>query len=303
MASKESNAIKELYDSWTARMEANPDMQLDELREMLEHWGDLTPEPGGIDYIEEECSGIPCIWAVPKNAHVDRVLICCHGGGYVSGSIYSHRKLYAHLAKAIGCRALIFDYRLAPEFTHPAQVEDAVRVYEWLIMQGIKPEHIATTGDSAGGALCTSMLISIRDRDLPLPAAAMPMSPYYDLEFIGNSMDSNEGIDRMTSRRVVIPMAKLFLGGESARDPLANPLHADIRGLPPFYIQVGGDETLLDDALRFEKKAELAGIEIRVDVYPEMQHVFQFMAGAAEEADRAITQMAEWARWKLDLPV
>jgi len=301
MASNEANAIKDLYSGWMETINSTPEMQLDDMRDLFEHWGDVTSEPREVDYFEEECGGVPCMWATPKKAHMDRVLICTHGGGYVAGSIYSHRKLFGHLAKAIGCRALILGYRLAPENTHPAQVEDAVSVYEWLLRQNIKPEHIATTGDSAGGALCTTMLISIRDQGLPLPAAAMPMSPYYDMEFTGKSMDSNAAVDIIVDRSIVVPMAETFLGGVTPRHPLANPLYADIEGLPPFYIQVGGDEALLDDSLRFEKKAREAGVEIRVDVFPEMQHVFQFMAGTAREADQAIERAVEWMRPKLGL--
>ena len=301
MASKEANTIKELYRGWVAAMSANPEMSLEEIRALFEQWGNITGEPGGVDYIEEECSGVPCMWAVPKGAQTDRILICLHGGGYVVGSMYTHRKIFGHLAKAIGCRALILHYRRAPENTHPAQVEDAVAVYDWLLKQDIKPEHIATTGDSAGGGLCTTMLIAIRDQGLPMPAAGMPMSPYYDLEFTGESMQTKAEVDCLVTNELATFMSETFLGGASPKDPLANPFYANLKGLPPLYIQVGGDEALLDDSLRFEKKAKEEGIEIKVDVFPEMQHVFQFMAGMAQEADQAVQQMADWVRPKLGL--
>ena len=301
MASKESEAIKVLYRHWIETMGANPDMSLDETRAMFEQWGDITGEPGGVDYIEEHCDGVLCMWANPKQAKNDRVLICTHGGGYVCGSMYTHRKVIGHLAKAIGCRALILHYRRAPEATHPAQVEDAVKVYRWLLDQGVKPGHIATTGDSAGGALCTTMLIAIRDEGLPLPAAGMPMSPYYDMEFTGESMQSKADADCLVSKEIAQTMAGVFLGDASTKDPLANPFYADLKGLPPLYIQVGEDETLLDDSVRFEIKAKEAGVEVKLDIYPEMQHVFQFMAGMAPEADSAIAQMADWVRPKIGL--
>ncbi len=301
MASKQADAIKVLYGNWLETMGANPEMSLDETRAMFEQWGDITGEPGGVDYIEEDCNGVPCMWANPKGAKADRVLICTHGGGYVCGSMYTHRKMFGHLAKAIGCRALILHYRRAPEDTHPAQVEDAVTVYRWLLDQGIKPEHIATTGDSAGGALCTTMLIAIRDQGLPVPAAGMPMSPYYDMEFTGESMQTKADVDCLVSKEIAQTMAATFLGDASPKDPLANPFYADLTGLPPLYIQVGGDETLLDDSVRFEAKAKAAGVEVKMDIYPEMQHVFQFMAGMAPEADEAIAQMASWLRPKIGL--
>ncbi|MFT4583429.1 MAG: monoterpene epsilon-lactone hydrolase [Gammaproteobacteria bacterium] len=301
MASKEANAICELYAGWLEQMGANPEMSLEETRRIFDTWGDITAEPGGVDYIEEDCAGVPCMWAAPKGAATDRVLICTHGGGYVTGSMYSHRKMFGHLAKATGCRALILHYRRAPEHTHPAQVEDAVAVYEWLLAQGIKPEHIATTGDSAGGALCTTMLLAARDKGLPVPAGCMPMSPYYDMEFKGDSMETNAEVDVLVTREIASSMASTFLGDGSPKDPLANPLYADLKGLPPMYIQVGGYEALLDDSIRFEKKAKAEGVDIKVDVYPEMQHVFQFMAGFAPEADDAIQKMASWVRPKLGL--
>ena len=301
MASPQANSIKRLYGSWLKAMGENPEMSLEQTRELFDEWGDITGEPGGVDYIEEECNGVPCMWAVPKGAALDRVLVCTHGGGYVVGSMYTHRKVFGHLAKAVGCRALILHYRRAPEHTHPAQVDDAVAVYEWLLGQGIKPEHTATTGDSAGGALCTSMLLAIRDRGLPLPAAGMPMSPYYDMEFKGKSMDTKADVDCLVSRAIAENMASTFLGEASPQDPLANPLYADLRGLPPLYIQVGEDETLLDDSLRFEEKARAAGLDIKVDVFPEMQHVFQFMAGRAPEADQAIQKMADWVKPRIGL--
>lgn len=301
MASKQANAIKDLYGSWNAAMGANPEMDLEETRELFDQWGDITGEPGGVDYIEETCGGVPCLWAVPKGASEDRVLICTHGGGYVVGSMYTHRKMFGHLAKATGCRALILDYRRAPENPHPAQNEDAVAVYAWLLEQGIKPEHIATTGDSAGGGLCTSMLLAIRDKGMPMAAACMPMSPYYDMEFTGATMETKADVDCLVSREIAQGMAAAFLGGGSPRDPLANPLCAELAGFPPTYIQVGGDETLLDDSLRFETKAREAGVDVTVDVFPEMQHVFQFMAGKAPEADDAIARMANWVRPKIGL--
>ena len=301
MASKQANAIKQLYGNWLESMGANPEMSLEETRLMFEQWGDITGEPGGVDYIEEDCNGVLCMWANPKGAKADRVLICTHGGGYVCGSMYTHRKVFGHLAKATGCRALILHYRRAPEATHPAQVEDAVKVYSWLLDQGIKPEHIATTGDSAGGALCTTMLLAIRDQGLPLPAAGMPMSPYYDMEFTGESMQTKADVDCLVSKEIAQTMAGTFLGDASPKDPLANPFYADLKGLPPLYIQVGNDETLLDDSVRFEAKAKEAGVEVKLDIFPEMQHVFQFMAGMAPEADDAIRQMAAWVRPKIGL--
>lgn len=301
MASKQAAALTDLYKGWVAAMTANPTMGLDEIRDVFEHWGDVTVEPGGVDYIEVDAGGVPCLWAVPKGCTESRVLICTHGGGYVTGSMYTHRKMFGHFAKAVGCRALILHYRRAPEATHPAQNVDAVAVYRWLLDQGINPNHIATTGDSAGGGLCTSLVLGARAQGLPLPAAVMPLSPWYDMEAKGASLKTNAAKDALVQEPILMNMAATFLGGASAQDPLANPLYADLKGFPPTYIQVGGDETLLDDSLRFAERAKAAGVDVRCEVVPEMQHVFHFLAGRAPEADAAIARLADWVKPKLGL--
>ena len=301
MASPESEAINVLYTGWLEAMAAKPDMGLDEMRDLFEHWGDITGEPGGVDYAEVDAGGVEAMWAVPHGCAEDRVALCTHGGGYVTGSMYTHRKMFGHIAKAIGCKALIVHYRRAPEYTHPTAVDDSVTAYAWLLDQGYKPEHICTTGDSAGGALSTSVLLGIRAKNLPLPVAAMPMSPWYDPQGTGESLQTNIDKDTLVKPDILKGMAATFLGDASPTDPLANLLEAEVAGLPPIYIQVGGYETLLDDSTRFADKARDAGVEIKIDIFPEMQHVFQFMAGRAPEADDAVQRMADWVKPKLGL--
>lgn len=302
MPTKQADELKTLYGSWIQALGENPEMPLDEMRAMFDHWGDVTAEPGGVDFIETDAGGVPAMWAVPKGCAEDRVLLCIHGGGYVCGSMYSHRKMNAHMAKAIGCRALILHYRRTPEHVHPAQIDDVATAYRWLLDQGIEPRHIAFTGDSAGGALAVTGILRVRERNLPMPAASMPLSPWVDLEITGHSMDANRERDLLVKREIVDGMASTFLGERGSRtDATANALRADLRGLPPMYIQVGGDETLLDDATRLAERLRLAGVEVKLDMVPAMQHVFQFSAGRAPEADHAIRRLAEWVRPKLGL--
>ena len=302
MSSKQSEELKALYKSWVAAMTANPAMELDALRGMFEHWGDVTAEPGGIDYIEVAANDTPALWAVPKGCTADRVLLCTHGGGYVTGSMYTHRKMFGHIAKAVGCRALIVHYRRAPEFVHPGPVDDVVRCYRWLLDQQIKPQHIALIGDSAGGGLAVTTLLRARENGLPMPAATMPLSPWVDMEASGETFSVNSDKDVLVSRQIIQAMAGTFLGqAGNPKDPLASPIYADMTGLPPIYIQVGGDETLLDDSKRLAANARKAGVNVTVDVYPEMQHVFHFLAGTAPEADEAIGKLARWVRPKLGL--
>jgi epsilon-lactone hydrolase len=295
MPSKESQAVKDLYAIWTAARLTGE--QHDD-----EAWGDLTAEPRGVDYIETDAGGMPAMWLVPKGCAEDRVLLCMHGGGFAGGSIYSHRKLFGHTAKAAGVRALVFDYRLTPEHVHPAQVEDATAAYRWLLDEGINPDRIALTGDSSGGWLVITTELRARDEGLPLPAAAMPFSPWFDMELTGESYESNRDKDAFFYKEVVQGLADMLLGdGGNPRDPLANPFYADLSGLPPIYIQVGGDETLLDDGRRFAEQARNAGVEVRLDIFPDQQHTFQMAAGRAPEADDAIRKQADWVRPMLGL--
>jgi epsilon-lactone hydrolase len=301
MASAEAERIKDLYRSWVRRMGANPDMDLETMRDMFEQWHLIAAEPEGVCYSEVDAGGVPAMWCIPMGAADDRVLIWTHGGGYVVGSMHSHRKVAGHLARAVGARALVVDYRRAPEHPHPAPVEDAVATYRWLLGQGIQPAHIATTGDSAGGGLATTMVVRLRDLGEPLPAAIMPLSPWYDMEAKGETLDTRASMDELVQREILLGMAGMFLGEGRADDPLANPLYADLEGLPPMYLQVGDHETLLADSHRFTEKARAAGVEVQLDVLPEMQHVFHMMAGRCPEADEAITRLADWARPRLGL--
>ena len=238
----------------------------------------------------------------PKGSAANGVIMCLHGGGFIGGSLYTHRKLFGHLAKATGARALIVHYRLAPEHVHPAPLKDAPAAYTWLFKQGVSAEHVALAGDSSGAGLCVTALVCVRARGVPLPAAAMLILPGWIWRSPAIRYGSNRDKDAFFSRDVVEGLAAMFVGTKgNRRDPLANPLYADLAGLPPLYIQVGGDETLLDDARRLEARARLAGVDTRLDIFPDQQHTFQMAAGRAPEADDAIRRLAEWVRPKMGL--
>jgi epsilon-lactone hydrolase len=297
MPSTQSEAVRRHWErAHQAMTQPDPEQSGDE------SWGDLTAEPRGVDYIECEAAGLPVMWAVPKRSVADRVLLCLHGGGFISGSIYSHRKMFGHLAKAAGVRALLIDYRLAPKDLYPAQVDDATDAYEWLLDQDIRADRIAFAGDSVGGGLSITTQLRARERGLPLPAAALPFSPAFDLEVTGRSYETNRDTEPFFHAETVRQIVRTFLGEDGdPRDPLANPLYADLSGLGPVYLQVGGDETLLDDARQFDEYARRAGVEVRLDVFPGMLHTFQMAAGRAPEADDAIQRMADWVRPRLGL--
>lgn len=267
-----------------------------------ESWGDLTAEPRGVDYLETEVGGLPAMWAVPKGASPERVLMCIHGGGFVGGSIYTHRKMYSRLAKATGARALLISYHLLPEGVFPVPADDVTNAYRWLLDQRISAGRIAFAGDSVGGWLAVTVQLRAREQGLPLPAAALLMSPCVDLETTGESYETNRDSDPFFKQDVVLGIIRNFLGeGTDPRDPRANPLYADLSGLGPIYIQAGGDETLADDARLLAAHARKAGVEVSVDIFPGMLHTFQMAAGRAPEANDAIDKLAAWVRPRLAL--
>lgn len=294
--------VRDLYERWSAAFAAEPEMPLDRWRALIEEWPQVTAEPRGVDYVEVDAGGVPAMWITPKGAAADRVIVALHGGGFVTGSIYTHRKLFGHLAKAAGARALAVGYRQAPEHVHPTPVRDVVSAYWWLLDQGIDGSHVAFTGDSAGGGLVVTSMLLARDEGLPLPAAGMPLSPWFDYEATGASQDTNAATDKLLNKDFGLVLAGMFLGeAGDPHDPYVNPLHGDLSGLPPMFVQVSDAETLLDDSRSFAERARAAGVDVRLDVFPGQQHTFQMAAGRSPIADDAIVRLAEWARPHLGL--
>lgn len=296
MTSKESQSISNLYRSWADR--SSSDSTIEDFRDLFEEWGHLTTEPGGVDFSEVQAGPVLAMWIIPKGCSRDHVLLCSHGGGYVGGSMYAHRKLFAHIAKAMGCMALNVNYRLAPEHPHPEPLNDMTEAYRWLVeVQGIEPKKIALIGDSAGGALCLTNIENIRRRGLPLPGATMPISPWCCGDHSGESYKTNREKDLIANPDFSKWLAEIVLGPDAdLKDPTSNPLYIDYAGFPPIYIQVGGDEAVLDDGRRIVERAKQASVDAQIDVFPGMQHCFQLMAGKAPEANDAIERLAQWGK-------
>ena len=240
--------------------------------------------------------GVAAEWLDGPAARPDRAVLYLHGGGYVLGGVDSHRDLIARLSAATGARGLGLNYRLAPEHPYPAAVDDAVAAYRFLLAQGFAPERLAIAGDSAGGGLTAATLVALRDRKLPLPAAAALLSPWVDLEGTGESMNGGVADDPMVRKDLVAMMGPTYLNGASAREPLASPLFADLRGLPPLLVQVGRREVLLDDSVRFVRAAQKAKVDVALEVWPGMIHVWQIFASELEEGREAIARLGEFLR-------
>jgi acetyl esterase/lipase len=299
--SPQSEVQRELFRAFGDRLTAEPPLELHQIREMFEGFHELAAEPTEVSYEEVDAGGIPSLWCLPTGATHDRVMLFFHGGGFVTNTASSHRKMAAHLAKAAGVRGLVIDYRRAPENPYPAQLEDAVTAYRWLLDQGIAAGHIFTCGDSAGGNLATALPLKLRDEGLPLPGAIVAISPWYDMEAKGETLRSNASTDTLLRPGLGEGMAEMFLGGASKTDPLANPLHADMTGMPPIFLTAGSWEGLQDNADRMAARAEAAGVDTTLDIVFGMQHVFTFQAGRSPEADQTIATIGRWVRPKLGL--
>jgi monoterpene epsilon-lactone hydrolase len=266
-----------------------------ELRAALAKTFSGFPSAGRVTCEAVSGGGLKAQWITAPEAAADRVILYLHGGGYVMGSIETHRELVARLSKAALARCLALDYRLAPENPFPAAVNDATAAYRWLLAQGIKPGRIVIAGDSAGGGLTLATLVALRDLGLPAPAAGVCISPWVDLEGTGDSMRTKAAEDPLVSREMILALAKLYVGEQGdVHDPLAAPLYADLTGLPPLFIQVGNAETLLDDATRVTERAEAVGVDVTLQIWDEMPHVWQWFAPILPEGQEAIDKIGEF---------
>lgn len=280
MASAELQMVLELL-----RAQPLPrDRSLAEQRAALDRLATMAPPPVDVTVTPLTAGDRPAEWVVAPGARSDRTLLYLHGGGYCIGSLHSHRQLAADLSRAAGLRVLLLDYRLAPEHPFPAAIEDATAAYRFLLDGGADPRALAIAGDSAGGGLTAATLLALRDAELPLPAAAALLSPWLDLTLSGGSMTTRAVADPMVQRDGLQRMAEAYLAGADPRAPLASPLFAELRHLPPLLVQVGTAETLLDDATRFAARARAAGVEVTLEVWDDMVHVWQAFAFVLPEA-------------------
>ncbi len=269
---------------------------VEETRAGFEQMAGLFPVDADVKCEPVNAGGIKAEWVTAPGADTGRAILYLHGGGYVIGSINTHRSLAARLSRASKARVLVIEYRLAPEHPFPAAVDDSVAAYRWMISTGLKPARIAVAGDSAGGGLTVATLVAIRDAKLALPGAGVCMSPWVDLEGLGDSMKSKAAADPMVQKDGLIEMAAAYLAGKDPRTPLAAPLYADLAGLPPLLIQVGTAETLLDDSTRLAERARKAGVKVTLEPWENMIHVWQIFAPMLDEGQQAIEKIGEFIR-------
>lgn len=249
------------------------------------------PKPADITWEPVDAGGVPAEWVVPDDAAPGRAIVYLHGGGYATGTLDSSRSLFCHLARATRARVLAVDYRLAPEHPFPAAVDDAVAAYRFAIAAGHEPGATALCGDSSGGGLALATLVALRGAGEALPATAVCLSPWTDLTLSGTSLQANRDTDPMVSAATLALMAEAYLGDVDPETPTASPLFAELAGLPPLLVQVGAGELLLDDTTRFVERAEAAGVDVTLEVWEDVFHVWHSFADMVPEAREAFAHI------------
>jgi acetyl esterase/lipase len=248
--------------------------------------------PADVRYEPVDAGGVPAEWTAAPGARQDRALVYLHGGGYCLGGVATHRGLVARLSRTARLRVLNVDYRLAPEHPHPAAVLDAVAAVRFAYASGLAPSRVAVGGDSAGGGLALATLLRLRDAGLPLPAAGVCISPWTDLTGSGESVRTRADLDPLVDADDLRILADAYLGGGDPRAPLASPLFADLRGLPPLLVHVGTAEILLDDATGLAERARDVGVPVELEVWDDMIHVWHAFADVLPEGVQAIEGIA-----------
>ncbi len=271
-----------------------PPMPVAGQRRILRALTAITLTPRGVSRNSATLAGRPCEWHRPLVSS-GSVLLYLHGGAFMIGGPDTHRSICASLAKRAALDVCALDYRLAPEHPYPAARDDVVAAYQALLDAGYRPEQIAIGGDSAGGNLSLVGCLRIVELGLPPPAALVCFSPVTD--FTGEQMHEPPAGDPLIHPRWIEQAAELYCPADLPRDdPGLSPLFADLSPLPPTLIQVGEDELLLNDSLRLAERAEAAGVDVRLERYPGLWHVFQAHVGMLRAADYAIDRVVAFLR-------
>jgi len=283
----------------TLRERGLPDgLSLDERRARMEDIGTRFPAPQSASINPVKIAERPAEWVCDPDTDDGRVMLYVHGGGYVQGSLASHRNLVFEIARSMKGKVLNLDYRLAPEHPFPAAVEDTVNAWAELLEMGIDPKKASFGGDSAGGGLVIAALVSARDKGLPMPSCACCISPWTDLVGSGRTMDTKALEDPMVNRTALKFFSDFYADKEDKSHPLISPLFANLAGLPPLLIQVGTAETLLDDSRRLATRARYAGVDVSYAEWEGMPHIWHIFAPLLEKSRKAIIELGEFVERK-----
>ena len=269
---------------------------IDQLRKETENAGSSIPLPKNIKYKSVVAGNVNAEWITCGEVNENRIFMFMHGGGYYRGSIAATRATVARISAEAKIKCLSIDYRLAPEHPFPAAINDTYSAYEWLVNEGINPDHIIVSGPSAGGGLCLALLLKIKDKNFSQPKGAVALSPWTDLYQTGKTMVTNEKIDPIISKKYLDRFAKLYFPDSYNMSYLASPIIGELSGLPDILIQVGSAETMLDDSKRFYKKAKKANVNVKLEIWEDMFHGWHSNAHILNDADKAIKNIGNFCR-------
>lgn len=296
-ANTPTDPLGRVYAEWTEEFVAHPDMSLQLMRWIFEDWQRVTDEPENVTYATSSVGGVPGIRVTPLDADPAQVLLVLHGGGFALGSSASHRKMAGHLAKAAGTAAFVADFRRAPEFPYPAQIDDAIAIFEALLAQGRAAADVTPVGDSAGASISIAMVLKLMQQGKPHPAQVATISPWLDMENSGETIDTNNDTDILIAREGLQGNIDRYVsGGASPADPLVNPLYADFTGFPRLFITSSDIESLYADGVRLDQRAGAAGVDVTFSIAHGQQHVWPLQAGQLPAADSSIAEIAAWYR-------
>jgi epsilon-lactone hydrolase len=268
-----------------------------ERRQRLDEVGSVWPVAPDVTLAAVNLGGLPGEWSIVPGSDATRVLLFFHGGGYCSGSILSHRRMVTEAGRAAGVRTLAVGYRLAPEHAFPAALDDALTAWRFLRKEGLAAARIAIGGDSAGGGLTVALINRLRDAGDEQPPCAWLVSPWTDLTMSGSTLASKDAVDPLIHKGYLGELADAYLpAGLDRRDPRVSPLYSDLRGLPPTLIQVGSNETLLDDAVRFAAVAGAADVAVTLEIWPRMIHAWPLWNAQLEPGRRALASAGTFMR-------
>ncbi len=287
------NWLIKFFFKATKKVLYRQDYAPDKYRKGMDFFTSFLRKPKRVRFETEMVEHMDALWIKPDKIDSDSVILYLHGGGYGMGSIKSHKKLAARIARSARTQCLIIEYRLAPEHPFPAALEDSITAYKWLLEKGFKPEKIAIGGDSAGGGLTIATLLKAREEGLPQPLAGFCMSPWVDLEASCPEIAEHQKYDPFIDAESVRIWGKRY-ACDDTRNPLASPIHADLAGIAPLLIQVGTAEILLFENRAFYQKALNEGMDIQFEEYKDMVHVFQTFGGFLPQADKAIESIGRF---------
>ncbi len=296
MPSAEAEAVLQLNRDLREAWLADPTYTFDDMRRIFEEWLAQFAIPEGTLITPVECNGVPCLWVDAPGSAQDRVVVHFHSGGYLMGSAHAYRSFGGYLAAVTGCRALLVDYRLAPENPFPSAIEDALAAYKWLLAQQVDPAKILISGDSAGGGLALVTLQQLRDEGLPLPAGGVSISPLADFTHTVESRVINADRDPLVTMDLIAALGVTYCGENDPKDPRISPIFGNWIGLPPLLIFAGEIEMLRDDGKVSAQAAARAGVDAMYVEGEGMAHIWTLYADRLPEAREALDQIGAFAR-------